>query len=91
MVSGDSGQGKTSLCLAGILPEGLIAPAGAEGKAFALTLQDTWQWQMHASVTLEDMTHETLWRQLLRWLASDVPGPVEIAVSEDRPATLPSN
>ena len=33
------------------------------GKAVALTLQDTWQWQMHASISLEDQTHENYWRK----------------------------
>jgi hypothetical protein len=30
------------------------------------------------------MTHETLWRQLLRWLVSYVPGRVELSTSRDR-------
>ena len=54
------------------------------GKAVALTLQDTWQWQMHASITLEDMTHENYWRQLLRWLVDGVPGAVEPRTTTDR-------
>ncbi len=44
------------------------------GKAIAMTLQDTWQWQMHASITLEDQTHENYWRQMMRWLVDGVPG-----------------
>ena len=43
------------------------------GKALALPVQDSWVWQMHASMPLEDMTHENLWRQLLRWLVDGVP------------------
>jgi hypothetical protein len=39
---------------------------------------------MHAEVPLEDLTHEGLWRQMLRWLVSDVPGPVRVTPSEDR-------
>ncbi len=39
---------------------------------------------MHASIPLEDMTHENLWRQLLRWLVDGVPGPVEVHTSTDR-------
>ena len=54
------------------------------GKALALTVQDSWLWQMHADVPLEDMTHETYWRQMLRWLVSGVPGRVTLAVSADR-------
>src|SRR6185436_18497765 len=33
---------------------------------------------------LEDQTHETLWRQLLRWLVSDVPSEVTVTASRDR-------
>jgi hypothetical protein len=39
---------------------------------------------MHASIPVEDMTHENYWRQLLRWLVDDVPGPVEVHTSTDR-------
>jgi uncharacterized membrane protein len=54
------------------------------GKAVALTLQDTWQWQMHASISLEDQTHENFWRQMLRWLVDGVPGMVEARTTTDR-------
>lgn len=54
------------------------------GKAVALTLQDTWQWQMHATITLEDQTHENYWRQLLRWLVDGVPGVVEVRSPTER-------
>jgi uncharacterized membrane protein len=43
------------------------------GKAIALAIQDSWLWQMHAAIAVDDLTHETLWRQMLRWLVSDVP------------------
>ena len=55
------------------------------GKALAFTAQDSWLWQMHAEIPLEDMTHENLWRQLLRWLVSGVPGPVGVTVSPSAP------
>ena len=54
------------------------------GKALALTVHDSWLWQMHADIDLEDMTHETLWRKLLRWLVSYVPDPVEVTTEKDR-------
>jgi hypothetical protein len=54
------------------------------GKALAFTVDDSWLWQMHADIPLEDMTHENLWRQLLRWLVSGVPGPVTVSVSSPR-------
>ena len=34
-------------------------------------------------MSVEDQTHETLWRQLLRWLVSYVPEPVEVNVASD--------
>ncbi len=51
------------------------------GKAAAFIVQDSWLWQMHAMVPVEDMRHETFWRQLLRWLVSDVPDRVEVAAT----------
>jgi uncharacterized membrane protein len=55
------------------------------GKAIALQVQDTWLWQMHTAIPLEDQTHETLWRQMLRWLLEDVPDRLEVAVAPDHP------
>jgi uncharacterized membrane protein len=52
------------------------------GKAIAFTAQDSWQWQMHASIPLEDQTHEQFWRQLLRWTVDGVPEPVDVRISE---------
>jgi uncharacterized membrane protein len=54
------------------------------GKSLALPVQDTWLWQMHADISVEDMAHETFWRQVLRWLVSDVPGRVTVAAETDR-------
>lgn len=53
------------------------------GKAIALTVQDSWLWQMHADVPLEDQSHETLWRQLLRWLVDGVPESVVAALDQE--------
>jgi uncharacterized membrane protein len=54
------------------------------GKAIALAVQDTWLWQMHADMPVEDLTHETLWRRLLRWLVDAVPDRVMATASRDR-------
>ncbi len=54
------------------------------GRALAFTVHDSWQWQMHATIPLEDMTHEMLWRKLLRWLVSYVPDRVVVTTSRDR-------
>jgi len=54
------------------------------GKSIALTVTDTWQWQMHYDVPLEDMTHETFWQQMLRWLVADVSGQVRARLGRER-------
>jgi uncharacterized membrane protein len=54
------------------------------GKSLALTVQDSWLWQMHADIAVDDMTHETLWRRVLRWLVDDVPDRVMTSASRDR-------
>ncbi len=54
------------------------------GKSAAFLPQDSWLWQMHASISVEDQTHETFTRQLLRWLVDGVPDPVELTTSADR-------
>ena len=48
------------------------------GKAIVFAVQDSWLWQMHQLVPVEDQRHETFWRQLLRWLVSDVPSRVDL-------------
>lgn len=79
---------------AAVLLEGTAPGGGAQvvlayqrfgaGKAIALGVQDTWLWQMHADVPVEDLTHETLWRRLLRWLVDGVPERVAAGVDRDR-------
>lgn len=54
------------------------------GKALALPVQDSWSWQLGATVAVEDMTHETFWRRLLRWLVDGVPDKVEPGLSKER-------
>ncbi len=54
------------------------------GKAIVLTVQDTWNWQMDASISVEDQTHENFWRQMLRWLVDGVPDAVDVRTSSDR-------
>jgi uncharacterized membrane protein len=43
------------------------------GKAAAFPVVNSWFWQMHADIPLEDQTHENFWQQLLRWLVDGVP------------------
>lgn len=53
------------------------------GRVIAFTAQDSWLWQMHADMPLEDMTHERLWRQMTRWLVSTVPDRVTVETSKN--------
>jgi hypothetical protein len=39
---------------------------------------------MHASMSLEDQTHENYWRQMIRWLVDGVPGVVESRTTVER-------
>ncbi|HXD15453.1 MAG TPA: glutamine amidotransferase [Vicinamibacterales bacterium] len=62
----------------------LIWQPYGRGKGIAFMAQDSWEWQMHASIPLEDQTHENFWRQMLRWLVTDVPAPLEATTTTDR-------
>jgi uncharacterized membrane protein len=70
-------------------PSGQIVLASqryGRGLALALPVQDTWIWQMHADIPLQDQTHETFWKQLLRWLVSDVPDQLTLTSAADHAA-----
>jgi uncharacterized membrane protein len=54
------------------------------GKSIAFPVQDSWHWQMDATIRVEDQTHENFWRQLLRWLVDGVPDAVETRTLTDR-------
>ena len=62
----------------------LIFQRYGRGKAFAFLPQDSWLWQMDASIAVDDLTHENYWRQLLRWLVDGVPDQVEPALTTER-------
>lgn len=60
------------------------APGGADrtvlawqrfgrGKAALFAVQDSWVWQMDASIPVDDPTHGRFWRRLVRWLTDGVP------------------
>ncbi|MGI9250688.1 MAG: hypothetical protein ACR2PR_05785 [Pseudohongiellaceae bacterium] len=50
------------------------------GRSMALTTASTWRWQM--MLPAADQSHETLWRQMLRWLA--VSAPERVSIEFDR-------
>ena len=62
----------------------LIFQRYGRGKTFAFLPQDSWVWQMHSTIAVDDLTHENYWRQLLRWLVDGVPDQVEPALTTER-------
>ena len=54
------------------------------GRSFALPIQDSWLWQMHADVPLDDQSHERFWQQLLRGLVDGVSDPVVVTLDQDQ-------
>jgi uncharacterized membrane protein len=76
LLNGTDGGGRSHVVLA--------SQRYGRGKAIAFTPQDSWLWQMHASITVEDQTHENYWRQLLRWVVDGVPQRVEVLTNADR-------
>ena len=54
------------------------------GKVVAFAVQNSWLWQMHHEIDLEDQTHELLWRQLLRWLVESVPRRLSLDLSAQK-------
>jgi uncharacterized membrane protein len=76
LLTGADGGGRTHVVLS--------SQRYGRGKSIAFTPQDSWLWQMHASMTVEDQTHENYWRQMLRWLVDGVPQPVEVLTHADR-------
>lgn len=60
-------------------PEGrtlplLVTQNYGHGRSAVFATGGSWRWQMLQP--LSDMTHETFWQQMLRWLVSGAPGPV---------------
>ncbi len=54
------------------------------GKVVAFPVQNSWLWQMHHQIDLEDQTHERLWRQMLRWLVDSVPPRLSLDLSSQQ-------
>jgi uncharacterized membrane protein len=63
----------------------LVTQRFGRGRSAALMLGDVWRWGMQSPEARKDM--EKSWRQLLRWLVSDVPKRVELTVE---PLTEPA-
>jgi len=54
-----------------------------KGLSIALPIQDTYLWQMDPNTPVDDQTFITFWRQLLRWLTSDVPNRIAVSSPSD--------
>ncbi len=54
------------------------------GLSVAFPVQDSWSWQMDPNSPAEDQTFSRFWRQLLRWMTSDVPGRVVVSLPTDQ-------
>jgi uncharacterized membrane protein len=56
----------------------LVVQRFGRGRTVALTVGDVWRWGMSDADAHRDM--DKAWRQLLRWLVTDVPNRVDLAV-----------
>ena len=63
----------------------LITQQFGRGHAYVLASGGTWRWQM--SMPVEDQSHETFWRQLLRALVASAPTSVSLTASTDAGST----
>jgi uncharacterized membrane protein len=71
----------------------LVTERFGRGVSMALPVQDTYLWQMDPRADSTDISYQTFWRQLLRQLTADVPGPLQLSVPTDQvmagqPATI---
>ena len=59
----------------------LITQQFGRGHSYILASGGTWRWQM--SMPVEDQSHETFWRQMLRALVASAPNSVSLTASHD--------
>lgn len=57
----------------------LVTQPYGRGQSYILATGGTWRWQM--SLPLDDMRHETFWRQLARNLVANSPRPFELSAT----------
>ena len=62
----------------------LVYQRYGRGLSVALPIQDSWAWQMDPLTPAEDLTFERFWRQMLRWLTTDVPNRVVVTLPTDQ-------
>ncbi len=84
-----AGTKSGSVTLASLVPEGaepqpsplLVFQRYGRGQALALLTGSSWRWQMLSDHT--DQSHETFWRQLLRWLVASAKDPVTVETERE--------
>lgn len=54
------------------------------GTSAILGVQDSWLWKMDTSISVDDPTFATFWRQLLRWLVESAPDQIDVAAVPGR-------
>jgi uncharacterized membrane protein len=62
----------------------LVYQRYGRGLSVAMPIQDSWTWAFGADIPIDDPTFPTFWRQLLRFLTSDVPGRVTVHARTDQ-------
>jgi hypothetical protein len=62
----------------------LVYQRYGRGVSVAMPIQDSWTWEFGAEIPVGDPTFPTFWRQLLRFLTSDVPGRVTVTAGADQ-------
>jgi uncharacterized membrane protein len=51
------------------------------GMSAVFAVQDAWQWRMNARMKADDDTHQTFWRQMVRWLVEAAPAPMSVVTT----------
>jgi uncharacterized membrane protein len=59
----------------------LVQQRYGRGQTLALTAADTWRWRMRMDA--KNNSHETFWRQMLRYVVSGTPQQIEISTAKD--------
>lgn len=62
----------------------LVYQRYGRGLSVAFPVQDSWSWQMDPNAAENDETFSRFWRQTLRWLTSDSPNRVVVALGTDQ-------
>ncbi|MCA9195356.1 MAG: hypothetical protein KDB03_26475 [Planctomycetales bacterium] len=73
---------------AGASIPGLVSQRFGEGRSLALLVGDFWRWSMHREKEETDDLAQN-WRQIVRWLTTDVPKRIEVDVAPPEQALEP--